>query len=185
MSRGATSAIAAVLLLVACGQQQDSPGAIPAEAREDAACEQVQRDQPELVARFVDLWVPPLLNVDFQRQFTTDTELPAELDPAQFGALVETEELGLATCLAKALAELQTAKPPNVPQFTVEGGAGRNVYEDSFITESGSPLYGGALDAFIFDRDEVNLRDPAELLPTIEPLPTIEVPAAPTGPPTR
>lgn len=180
-SRSASPIMAGLLLLTACSQQQMSATSAE-EQREKAACAQVRQQQPELVQRFVDLWVPPLLEVDFQRQFTTDTELPARYDPAQFGDLTETEELGLASCLADELAALQPEPPPNAPSFTIVGGGGRNVYENSFITESGSPLYGGALDAFIFDRDEVNLADPSQLPPTVEPLPPITFPPGPTPP---
>lgn len=115
-SRSASPIMAGLLLLTACSQQQMSATS-PEEQREKAACAQVRQQQPELVQRFVQLWAPPLLEVDFQRQFTTNTELPARYDPAQFGDLTETEELGLASCLAEELAALQLEPPPNAPIF--------------------------------------------------------------------
>lgn len=169
--------------LVSCDQFGASEDGLSDEAaRERDTCQAVREDRPDLTAGFVADWAPRLLDETFQRAIITTGPLPANLDPALYGDLTDTEELGLTSCLAERLAEQRTG-PPVITVEDCDSPECRNVYADSFVTATGTPLTGGLLRELIFVRDPARLRDPADLPPTISPLPPLPMFSLPTVPP--
>lgn len=183
--RGRRLLVAAVLLaLVGCGGSGDAGGGGSAgeAAEERQACQQVRGARPALVEQFVADWGPRLLDEAFQRTFISNTPLPPELDPTRYGDLSAKEQLGLASCLAQRLAEQRTGPPP-VTVEDCEPPRCRDVYADSYVTTTGTPLSGSILSVLIFERESARLPGPGELPPTVEPIEPLEVPALPTVPP--
>lgn len=172
-----------MLFTVGCDQFDASDDELSDEAaRERDACQAVREDRPDLTTGFVADWAPRLLDETFQRAIITAGPLPANLDRAVYGDLTDIEQLGLTSCLAERLAEQRTG-PPLITVEDCDPPECRNVYADSFVTATGTPLTGGILRELIFVRDPARLRDPADLPPTISPLPPLPMPPLPTVPP--
>ena len=170
----------AAALLAACGDAGDGTGAAGGDgvrgtaAVETAACERARERDGALVDRFVGDWAPVLLEPAGQRQVLVAGPLPPQLQPAQYGDLSPEEQLGLTSCLARRLAETRPATPPDVVVDSCSAPC-VDVYRDSLIASTGTPLEAGLLRVVVFDRDSGMLPDPSVLVP--EPLPPPAVPA--------